>query len=136
MTSQVHRSAAAGVRRRGLVQPRVCLRNRSVLKIETPQEHLPQPIHGPGVDPGAGEPQPQRFRFAVTGEPVDLQPDHGAFEDRQGPRMVGPDTAVGQQRVQPIEGPGHRVPYRLVSVVVLWAGSGQVRGSLSFNTGP
>jgi hypothetical protein len=43
---------------------------------------------------------------------------------------------VGQQRVQPIEGPGHRVPYRLVSVVVLWAGSGQVRGSLSFNTGP
>ena len=28
MMSQVHRSAASGVRRRGLVQPRVCLKNR------------------------------------------------------------------------------------------------------------
>jgi hypothetical protein len=53
-----------------------------VLKIEAAQEHLPQPVHLGGFGAGAGEPQPSRFRGAVTGQPVDLQPNHGALKDR------------------------------------------------------
>jgi hypothetical protein len=52
-----------------------------VLKIEAAQEHLPQPVHVGGFGAGAGEPQTQRFRLAVTGETVDLQPDR-ALKDR------------------------------------------------------
>jgi hypothetical protein len=59
MTSQVQRSAAAGVRMRGFVQPKVSLEEpEGVLKIEAAQEHLPQPIHIGGFGADAGEPQP------------------------------------------------------------------------------
>jgi len=43
---------------------------------------LPASIHVGGGDAGGRGPQPYRFRVAITGQVVDLEPDQGALDDR------------------------------------------------------
>lgn len=79
---QVQRSPWSGVRMRGRVQPRVCLRNsEGVLQVEAAQEGSPQPVHIKVGELGSGVPQPYRFGVAIAGEPVHLELDDAAFDD-------------------------------------------------------
>ena len=70
-----------------------------MFEVEAAQEGLPGPVD---VDAGRGRvagPQPQRFRGAVAGQVLDLQPDQGAFDDRQLAGVLAPGAAVFQPRV-------------------------------------
>jgi hypothetical protein len=65
-----------------------------VFEVEAAQEGLPGPVD---VDAGRGRvagPQPQRLRGAVAGQVLDLQPDQGAFDDRQLAGVLAPGAAV------------------------------------------
>jgi hypothetical protein len=77
-----------------MVQPRVCLRNREVCSRSNRRRKACQArsMSGPAA---AGSLVPaQRFRGAVAGQMVDLQPDQGALDDRQWARMLAPRAAV------------------------------------------
>lgn len=82
MMIQVQRSPWSGVRIRGRVQPRVCLRNsESVLQIEAAQEGSPQTVQLRVGELGAGVAQPDRFGAAITRQPLDLEPDDAALDE-------------------------------------------------------
>jgi len=84
MISQVHRSAVSGARKRGAVQPSVCLHQpEGVFKIEAAQERLPPAVHVRRHRPGGRAPQPDRFRGAVAGQALDFQADQRAVQDGQ-----------------------------------------------------
>jgi hypothetical protein len=76
MMIQVHRSAAAGSRIFGVVQPSTCLNSRKVCSRAGPaQERLPAPGYLGGGQAGGGNPQPDRLGVAVAGQVIDGQPD-------------------------------------------------------------
>jgi hypothetical protein len=102
ITSQVQRSAASAVRIFGAVQPRVCLSSRKVCQVEAAQERLPPAVHVGRGGAGGGGPQPHRLRVAVPGQVLDLQPNQGAFDDRQLAGVVDPARAAGQPGVDPV----------------------------------
>ncbi len=103
MISQVQRSPCSGVRTRGRVQPRVCLRNRKVCSMsKRRKEHSPEPVGVGGLGVRAGGPQPHRFGIPVAGQPVHGQPDQSALDDRQRAVVLLPRGAAGQAGVQPV----------------------------------
>ena len=82
MTSQVQRSAGRGCGSSGsgpaeglLEQP------EGVFEVEAAQERLPAAVDVGRGGVGIGSPQPHRFRVAVAGQVLDLQPDQGALDD-------------------------------------------------------
>ena len=109
MISQVQRSAAAGVRIFGAVQPRVCLNSRKVCsRSKRRRNACHQRSTSVGGGAGGRGPQPHRFRVAVAGQVLDLQPDQGALDDRQLAVVVEPAAAVGQPGMDPIPAGGDR----------------------------
>ena len=109
MISQVQRSAACGVRIFGRVQPRVCLNSRKVCSRSKRRRNAchQRSTSARGGAGGRG-PQPHRFRVTVAGQVLDLQPDQGAFDDRQLAVVVEPAAAVGQPRMDPVPAGGDR----------------------------
>lgn len=82
-----------------------------VLKIESAQERLPEPVHIPSSSGGGRPPQPDGPGAAVSTEVVDLKTDDGAFDDRQlSFGVVGPGRSPDQQRVQAVPGSGNGLP--------------------------
>ena len=112
MISQVRRSAAAGSRKRGRVQPRgLFQQSECMFDIESPQERHPTPVDLGGGGAGAGPPQPHRLRVPARGQVDHVQADHRSLDDRQLAGVLGPGRPMGQDRVQPIPGlrPGRAV---------------------------
>jgi hypothetical protein len=89
--SQVHRSAASGLRILGggpaeglLEQP------EGVFQVESAQERLPEPVNFSGVRADALPPQPHRLGFAAAGQMVNPQADDGALDQGQLGQVLDP----------------------------------------------
>ena len=89
--------------------------SEGVLKIESPQECVPEPVDIHLARAGARPPQPDWLGVRTVGQTVDLESDHGALDDRQLVPVGEPGRTPGQPWVEPVEGSGHRgaVPLRL-----------------------
>ena len=97
MTSQVHRSAAAGSRSSGGSSPRCWLDEpECVLDIEAAQERLPGPVHFFFGGRRAEDHSAYRVRVALAGQVIHGQPDEGALDDRQCAVVAFPAAAVFQ----------------------------------------
>ena len=67
----------------GRVQPVGLLEEpEGVLEVEAAQERLPEPVHLAGGHLGGRAPQPHRCGVPVTGQPVDVESDDAAGDDR------------------------------------------------------
>ena len=109
MISQVQRSAAAGSRIFGVVQPRVCLNSRKVCsRSKRRRNACHQRSTSAAVAPVTEDHSQTGFGVAVAGQVLDLQPDQGAFDDRQLAVVVEPAAAVGQPGVDPVPAGGDR----------------------------
>jgi hypothetical protein len=137
MMIQVQRSAAAGSRILGSVQPRTCLSRRKVcFQVEPAQERLPQPVHVPGGSGGAGGPQPHGLGITVAGQVIHRQPDKRPFDDRQVTVVAEPGGAVGEPACTRSHAAATAIPYREVTVLVVICGAGHVAGSASASSQP
>jgi hypothetical protein len=106
MTIQVQRSAASGSRSLGAVHPGVCLNRRNVCSMSNRRRNACQQRSTSASEAsGSGPPQPDWFRVAAAGQVVDLEPDHGTFDDRQWSLVVDPCRSPCQPWMQPIPGP-------------------------------
>src|SRR6266536_2103962 len=85
---------------------RFCHLRTDYFKIESSEERLPEPVQVGGGGAGGRGPQPHRLGVAVAGQVLDLQPDEGAFHDRQVAVVVNPAGAVGEPGVQPVPAAG------------------------------
>jgi hypothetical protein len=81
-----------------------------MFEVEAAQEGLPDTVDLGGGGGRVADPQPQRFRGAVAGQVLDLQPDQGAFDDRQLAVVIAPGAAVFQPRVAAMPGAACAVP--------------------------
>ena len=137
MISQVHRSAAAGSRIFGVVQPRTCLNRRKVCSRSNRRKNAcQQPVHFSWRGAGARAPQPDGLGVAVAGQMIHLQPDQGAFDHRQRAVVVQPGGAVGQPGMQPVPGLRGRGAVAGGFRGGGHGGAGQVAGSARANSRP
>ncbi len=120
--SHVHRSAAAGSRSCGAVQPSVFLIILNVCPMPNLRRNVcRQRSTSAGVASVFRPPQPDRLRFAPARKMLDVEPDDGAGDDRQWAVVLGPGGPAGRPRMQPVPrlslslsaasgvGHGHRV---------------------------
>ena len=110
---QVHRSAAAGSRSLGRVQPRTCLKNLNMCSISKRRRNACQARFTSAAEVPAREDHSHSGSgLRSPGRRSTAQPDQGALDDRQLAVVVFPPGAGGQLLVQPSpgRGPGGAVP--------------------------
>ncbi len=111
----------------GRVQPRVCLNSRKVCsRSKRRRNACHQRSTSAAVGVGGGGPQPDRLGVAVAGQMIDLQPDQGAFDDRQLARRGRASSRGGSAG----DGPGpswSRPPCRSGWCRCWWCAAGRAR---------
>jgi hypothetical protein len=77
-----------------------------MLKIESAEECLPQPVQVGGSDGDRGGPQPDRLGVALARQVLHLQADQRALDHGQVADVIDPRGPAGQTVVQPVPAPG------------------------------
>ena len=110
-TSQVQRSAAAGSRSFGRVQPRACLRNLNVCS-RSKRRRIACQHRSASAGPASGREVHSHtgLRRAVMGQVIDGEPDDSALDDRECPLVAFPSAAGLQLRVRPVPMRGRSRP--------------------------
>ena len=137
MISQVHRSAAAGSRSFGAVQPMTCL---NILKVCSRSKRRRNACHIRSTSAGGAQVSEHHSHTGLGARSpgrwstwrrisVPSMTGSGPSWSSQAERWVSRGCSRSQARAT-------AVPYRVVAVVVITAGSGQVTGSARANSRP